>query len=226
MDGEEMRTLIIDIGSYMIKLGYAGEEKPRDYVPTIIGHPIKEKENGNHLTRFVGNDAIQKRGILDLKYPYQKGRIKDWKEMEEIFDHLFKNHAKIDPSTSNIFLTESPEYTKEDREKLVCLMFETFEAQNVYLGLQQRLALMATSGGSTGVVLDCGYDTCYTVPIYEGYVMYHGITKMEMGGKDISSYLMDLLNEAGNSLTTSSEREFVNTLKESHCYVAFDYENG
>ena len=65
-----------------------------------------------------------------------------------------------------------------------------------YLALQQVLALFA-SGKTTGVVLDSGYSLTSTVPIYEGFALSHAIQKMNLAGKHLTDYLMDLMKEDG-----------------------------
>ena len=71
-------------------------------------------------------------------------------------------------------------------------MFEKFNVSSFYLALHQVLALYA-SGKTTGVVLDSGYSLTSTVSIYEGFALSHAIQKMNLAGKHLTSYLMDLM---------------------------------
>ena len=73
-------------------------------------------------------------------------------------------------------------------------MFEKFNVSSFYLALQQVLALYA-SGKTTGVVLDSGYSLTSTVPIYEGFALSHAIQKMNLAGKHLTDYLMELMKE-------------------------------
>jgi actin-related protein len=75
-------------------------------------------------------------------------------------------------------------------------MFEKFNVSSFYLALQQVLALYA-SGKTTGVVLDSGYSLTSTVPIYEGFALSHAIQKMNLAGKHLTDYLMELMKEEG-----------------------------
>ncbi len=45
----------------------------------------------------------------------------------KIFAHLFTNELEIEPSEYNIFLTDS-NGSKESKEKMVQIMFETFNS--------------------------------------------------------------------------------------------------
>ena len=62
---------MLDIGSYNIKTGYAGEDAPKVVIPTIIG---KQKFPGvlvgmDQKDFYVGNEALSKKHLLNLYDP-------------------------------------------------------------------------------------------------------------------------------------------------------------
>ena len=79
-------------------------------------------------------------------------------------------------------------------------MFEKFQVSSFYLALQQVLALYST-GKTTGVVLGSGYGLTSAVPVFEGFALSHAIQKINFGGRQLTDYLISLMNEDGVSFS-------------------------
>lgn len=124
---------------------------------------------GNQKSHFVGEDAQTRRGILTLNYPIEYGIVMDWDDMEKVkshtsfrldfsskvWHHTFYQELKVAPEEHPILLTEAPLNPKNNREKTIQIMFETFSVPAIYMNIQAVLSLYS-SGRTTGIVIDAG----------------------------------------------------------------------
>ena len=142
-----------------------------------------------------------------------------------MWSHTFYNELRCKPEeTGGVLLTEAPRNPKENRERMVQIMFETFGVPNTYVAIQAVMSLYA-AGRTTGLVVDSGDGVTHTVPVFEGYAVPHAVEKMDIAGRCLTNYLQKLLLEqTAESFTSTAEMEIVKGIKEDLCYVAQNYE--
>ena len=222
---DETHSIVCDNGSGMVKAGFTGEDAPRSVFPSIMGIPKYNQAMQGQVARefYVGDDAQARRAVCNLRYPIEHGIVTNWDDMEKIWHHTFYNELRVQPETHNVMLTEAPMNPRINREKMTQIMFETFNVQSMYVGIQAVLTLYS-SGRTTGIVMDSGDGVSHTVPIYEGYSLPHAIGRVDMAGRDMTEHLQKLLLECGHSFMGSSGKEIVRSIKEQICYVALDFE--
>eukprot|EP00029_Vermamoeba_vermiformis_P001379 TRINITY_DN11550_c0_g1_i1.p1 TRINITY_DN11550_c0_g1~~TRINITY_DN11550_c0_g1_i1.p1 ORF type:complete len:380 (-),score=62.30 TRINITY_DN11550_c0_g1_i1:25-1164(-) len=220
---DESQPLVIDNGSYDIKAGFAGDDNPRAVFPSAVGRRRPGAMVGLcDRSHFVGDEAVTKRGILNITFPIERGIVTNWTEMETLWHHTFWNELRTTPDNHPVLLTEPLLNPKPNREKMTQIMFETFEVPALFVTNSAVLSLLNLNR-STGVVLDSGDGVTHVVPVYEGHAIQHAVKRLELAGRDLTDYMMKLLNDDGFSFNTSAEREIVRDLKEKSCYVALDF---
>ncbi|KAI8926724.1 actin-5 [Entophlyctis helioformis] len=212
--------IIVDCGSATTKIGFAGEDSPRAVFPTVVGRS-KIVSVMLDTSTLAGNEAIEKASNLVLKYPIRRGIISDWSDLEMVLRHAFENVLRMSPGDIPIFLTETPLDSKDERERTVQLMFDTFGASSVYLASQAFMSLYST-GHITGLVVDCGDGVTNIVPYVNGVANTAAIQHINLGGADITEYFRVLLAETGRPISTFAERDALRIVKEERCYVALD----
>lgn len=140
--------------------------------------------------------------------------------MVDIWEYTFYNQLRAAPEEHPVLLTEAPMNPKANREKMAEIMFEHFGTPALYVSIQAVLSLYA-SGRTTGLVFDSGDGVSHVVPVYEGYGLNHAVRRLNLAGRELTEYLMRLLNQRfGQSFHSSAHREVVRGIKEKLCCVA------
>lgn len=219
----EKPAVVIDVGSGLCKAGFAGEDSPISIFPSIIGRPKNPQMmlGAKRQDYYVGDAAQQIRGVLTLQYPVENGIIKNWDDIERIWNHTFYNELRVLPEDQACLLTEPPKNPKSNREKMCEVMFEKFNVPGLYIAIQAVMSLYS-SGKTTGAVMDIGDGATHMVPIFEGHGLNHLTVRLNLAGRDITDYLKNLLMKRGYSLVSSAELEVVRDIKERLCYVTMD----
>ena len=109
-------------------------------------------------------------------------------------------------------LSEPPLNPKQNREKMLEIMLETFCVPATYI-LNTGVMSIHGSNRTTGMVVECGHAVTHAVPIYEGFALPS--RRLDMGGQDLTDYMVKLMNEKGYSFRTHGERDIVRMMKES-----------
>ena len=105
--------------------------------------------------------------------------------MEKLWHYTLQVELRVSPEHHPILLTESPQTSREDREKMTQIMFEVFNVPCLYV--QNTAVLALYSGGrTTGVVLDSGFGISHSVPVYEGYAIPSGIERINISGEHLT----------------------------------------
>ena len=151
-------VVVCDNGTGFVKAGFASEHFPRHMFPSMVGKPTLRAEEaaiGDIEIKDVmcGDEAAAVRQALEISYPIDCGIVRNWEDMESLWDYTFYEKMKIDPTEMKIMLTEAPLNPKKNREKTVEAMFEKYQFAGAHVSIQAMLTLYA-QGLLTGVVVD------------------------------------------------------------------------
>eukprot|EP01080_Neovahlkampfia_damariscottae_P004720 gene4720-8304_t len=211
---EEIEKIIIDIGTYETKVGFAGHEIPYKSFPSIYGYIKSSNVMGLEPERLNGSEAKMKRGNYHIKNLIQNQKVVDWDEMISFLEHCFYNQARTDTEEVIVALSEYPLTSEKERMKKTEIIFETFNSLGLYLGNSAFLSLVA-SGRDTGLVLDSGYEMTYVVPILRGSPLNPSIVSDNYGGKTITEFLLKKLRERTDN---RANKQHDMTEKDKECF--------
>ncbi|XP_073278780.1 actin-related protein 2 isoform X2 [Primulina huaijiensis] len=199
---DNRNVVVCDNGTGYVKCGFAGENFPTSVFPCVVGRPMLRYEESlmeQEITDILVGDACLKwRHQLDVSYPVNNGIVQNWDDMEHVWDHAFFSELKVE------------------------VMFEKYNFAGVFIQIQAVLTLYA-QGLLTGLVIDSGDGVTHVVPVVDGYSFPHLTKRMNVAGRHITSYLVDLLMRRGYAMNRTADFETVRTIKEKLCYISYDY---
>ncbi|XP_077416823.1 actin, cytoplasmic-like isoform X2 [Vanacampus margaritifer] len=220
---EKLAALVVDNGSGICKAGFAGDYAPRVVFPSVVGRPKHQAATVDvgHLDSLVGNEAQKKREVLTINYPIKHGIVTNWDDMEKIWRHTF-HELGANPEERHVLLTEAPLNPKLNREMMAEIMFETFNTPAMHVAMQPVLSLYL-AGRTTGIVIDSGDDITRMVPVYQCHIQPDAILCLDLGGRDLTDYLIKLMTQRGYSFAAAGQRDAARDIKEKLAYVALDF---
>jgi len=220
-------VVVCDNGTGFVKCGFAGANFPTSIFPSLVGRPVlrfEEKvENVQLKDIMVGDEASKLRTMLQITYPLDNGIIRNWEDMEHVWNYTFSEKLHVTPKDCKIMLTEAPMNPQANRKKMIEVMFEKYGFKAVYIAIQAVLTLYA-QGLLTGVVVDSGDGVTHIVPVYEGFSLPHLTRRLDVAGRDVTRYLIKLLLLRGYAFNRTADFETVRQIKEKLCYVGYDLE--
>ncbi|KAG7192762.1 Arp2/3 complex subunit, actin nucleation center [Scheffersomyces spartinae] len=234
-------AVVMDNGTGLTKLGFAGNDSPSYVFPTAIATSSKVGQGSNSKSLLV----LLKRGLEDLdfsigyealsaasgpnynlSYPIKHGQIENWDHMERFWEASIFKYLRCEPEDHYFLLTEPPLNPPENRENVAEIMFESFNCAGLYIAVQAVLALAASWTSSkvqdrslTGTVIDSGDGVTHVIPVAEGYVIGGAIKNIPLAGRDITTFIQSLLRDRGEA---DSSLQTAEKIKQQFCYVCPD----
>lgn len=222
--GDDEKVIVVDNGTFMIKTGFVGDETVATMFRNVItGKKVGDDSDYVDPEEIVGKEALNESHGLVILHPIENRIVVDWAKMETVWKHTFMSELKIDPTEYTIILTQPALNPKENTERMVRLMFQAFSVPAVCVQNQAFLSLFSAER-NTGVVVDCGYTSSQTTPIYDSFIIPHAVNQINVGGKDATEYLAEILSEVQGQVIDESEVTFddYRDIKESLAFVSED----
>ena len=223
--------VIIDVGTGYTKMGYANNTRPNFIIPTTFYGRDTSKQSANQvlvtedLDFFIGNEGEGREANYPAVNIMKHGQVDDWTKMEQFWEQCLFKYLRCEPEDHAILLTEPPLNSPDNREFTAEVMFETFNVPYLYIGMQAMLAIAAswTSKGEhslTGCVVDSGDGVTHVIPVVEGYPISNAIQHVPVAGREMTSFIADMLKEREPTVPASDRLATAKIIKERYCRVA------
>ncbi|KAK3820851.1 MAG: actin family [Linnemannia elongata] len=215
--------------------GSAGSGAPSvpskpSYMNSSASSNLASKRGIEDLDFYIGDEAVANSKTYALNYPIRHGQIDNWDHMERYWEQSIFKYLRCEPEDHSFLLTEPPLNPPENRENTAEIMFESFNVQGLYIAVQAVLALAASWTSSkvseqtlTGTVIDSGDGVTHVIPVAEGYVIGSSIKSVPIAGRDLTSFVQNLLRERGENMIPAEDSLTVaQKIKEQYSYVCPD----
>eukprot|EP00892_Ulva_mutabilis_P008967 jgi/Ulvmu1/6442/UM003_0072.1 len=224
--GDEVNAVVLDMGAYQCKAGYAGEDTPRVVFGTAVGEIPEDKRTSSapmdvdppSTSANAGGDGAaerkpwQKRGLRALNHPHVKppdhmealptikdGMVTDWDLWDTVVNEALIGKMRCKAEEHPLVYAEPPFYSKDAREHVVERLFESFGSPAIFLAKNPVLASFAL-GRQTSLVVDIGFDGTIVSAVNEGYSISSSVMRSPIGGRLLNDALDHSLASKGTHI--------------------------
>ena len=223
--------IVIDLGNAYTKIGYSGEDQPTLTIPSIYARSkLYDTDKKNEISSYdqkmdvFGYEATESQyqndyNILNLTPGDHKEKTS--KEFLEFLRDALENKMGISPPDYDVIVNISPIKNEENIRIYGRLFIEELGFRALAMVNSSSLSLYST-GRTSGLVVQCGEMRTYTVPIFEGFPLYHALSKNKLGGNDLTEIYRKGILEA-NLNVREEDIHTLRNIKERTSSVPFIY---
>ncbi|UCC20268.1 MAG: hypothetical protein JSV62_02990 [Promethearchaeota archaeon] len=201
----QLRPLIIDIGSRNFRLGWAGDDFPDIITPSVYVDKtdyiftsdvidglediyIIEKEEDSQL---FGDDALKYSNILKL---HEFKKESNYTIFMKFFYHYYKQlNISEENQFKQLIIIITPFFISElEKTKLTDIFFNVFDFPSI-LFLSENQGILSTLRKSSGVVVNIGEVNTNITTFLHGFSNTMARDTYPISGKELTAYFLNLV---------------------------------
>lgn len=222
-----MSAIVMDIGSYNVKAGFAGEDTPKAIFPSLIGvvRQANEADQGrvgartasdnamdestddqpdgtrhqNNVRYYVGSRGINfRRDFMELESPFNMES-----GLLENFDHVERLIGHTLTERLRVKSNEQPillgEVPYNSTESREKLLQLLFEKFQFPAAYIVKNPVLScfATGKSTALVIDSGAMGTSVTPVVDGFALTKGVVRNRYGGNAINELVLEAFEKKG-----------------------------
>ena len=71
------------------------------------------------VKEYIGDEAQERRDILSLSYPIERGIVSNWDDMEKLWRHMFDRELNVATEEHPVLMSDAALNPKANREKMI-----------------------------------------------------------------------------------------------------------
>ncbi|CAN3371131.1 actin-related protein 4 [Diutina catenulata] len=186
--GDEINAVVLDLGSWVTRIGYAGDDFPKVTVPSLYA-----RVGDQYL---FGDDLNVARANVELKPLVDKQLVVDWDAALAQWAHYFEKVLQIDPRDQPLLVTEPVWASFDYRKTLVDKLFERFPFPAVYLA-KSPTCVSFQQGRPNCLVVDVGHSSVSVTPVVDGISLLKNSVRTHYSGQFLNDVLSDAFKAKG-----------------------------
>ncbi len=201
---DQTRPLILDFGSAISRIGWAGDDFPDIIAPSVyvdISDYIFTSDiiegleelflEENPITHLVGHQALKYQNILRI---HEFKKENNFNILLKFFLHYYQE-LKIDEQYQFLqpLIILTPFFISDlEKSKLQELFLKSLNFPSL-LFLHESQAILSTLQKSSGVVVNMGESTTYISTIFHGFTNIMARDVFPISGKQLTDYFLNLI---------------------------------
>lgn len=190
--GDETSALVGDLGSRSFKFGFAGEDMPKGWIPSVVRHDGTTLGSSNK--KLVGDVELRATGIEaeELTWARKDGKVASWDAVEALWTHAVNIELNSDATTHPIMASCATYESDSDRQTLAELLFEKLNPPALFLARNAMLSAFSM-GRATALVVDVGGARTCAAAVHDGFVLNKSIRLSKVAGDYLDEHLIRAL---------------------------------
>jgi actin-related protein len=238
------KTIIIDHGSYLIKVGVASDKQPKIVTSSLSGNKRKTISKammmpgqGASLSdgMVFGDDAINQANVMRLE-PTIDDRSFIKESSKNLYSKLFKDLRILDdltthPDNFNVIYLVSSFANKNLLHQIFKIFTQDFKIKHLCI-LPQAIAIVNNFNSDdkcfdintspSGIVIDIGETTTDVVAVYLNHILQKCSNRLNIGSADLHLFLKEFYEDHEYFKYFSILK--LKQLKENSAVVSLNYE--
>ncbi|KAJ8294121.1 Actin-related protein 4 [Rhodotorula toruloides] len=181
-------------------MSYAGEDAPKCLFPTAFA-TVPSSDPSQPPTYVHGNNVHLYRPHATVSSFVADQIVTDWDAAGRALEHAFQDRMRVKTLEEFPLMATEPSWnTKENKEKMCELAFETWQTPAFYSVDKAVMSAFAAGKGSA-LIVNVGEELTTVTPVYDGFVLRKAIQKQPTGGALLSEVLLSSLKSQSLPVT-------------------------
>ncbi|NMC08618.1 MAG: hypothetical protein GYA24_25640 [Candidatus Lokiarchaeota archaeon] len=213
--------IVLDIGTYATKVGFAGERTPRAIMRTLMGRDTSTKDwlFGDSVLPVIDQARIHK-PILD-------GCLLDevMGDFKRFTEHVITSVLKVNPADHPLLLLVNGKGVGVEWDNIAVRLYSRLNTPALCI-LRSGMACLFALGLDTATIIQVGAGHTTVAPLLNYYGTQRTIPRLYIGAqKDVTAILHGQLVKRGVLPDTPGGLELARQVKEQVCYTSLHFED-